>query len=34
MSLPKHSKRTIQDSIHRLMQTVCINHCIESQMEN
>ena len=34
MSLPKLSKRTIQDSIHQLMQTFRINRCIESQTGN
>ena len=34
MALPKLSNRTNQDSIQRLIQTVCINHYIESQMEN
>ena len=33
MTLPKLSKRTIQDSIQRLMQIVRKNHCIQSQME-
>ena len=32
MSLPKLSKRTIQYSIQWLMQIVCKNHCIQSQM--
>ena len=32
--LPKLSKWTIQDSIHRLIQTVHINQCIESQTRN
>ena len=31
---PNLSKRTIQDSIHWLIQTICINQCIESQTEN
>ena len=33
MTLPKLSKRTIQDSKQRLMQTVRNNHYIESQTE-
>ena len=31
MTLPKLSKRTIQDLIQRLMQTVRKNHCIKFQ---
>jgi len=34
MTLPKLSKRTIQDSIQQLIQTVYINQCIESQTGN
>jgi len=32
--LPKLSKWTIQDSMHRLIQTIRINQCIESQTGN
>jgi len=34
MTIPKLSKLTIQDSIKRLIQTVYINHCIETQTGN
>ena len=34
MTLPKLSKRTIQDSIQKLIQIVGINQCIESQTGN
>jgi len=32
MTLPKLPKRTIQDLIQRLIQTVKNNHCIEFEM--
>ena len=34
ISFSKLSKRTIQDSIHQLIQTININQCIESQTGN